>query len=370
MKLKKFLLRYEPPGVGLEVEHADGDIDVRHKDLPSTNGNWSGRDIYGLVDGLIEEESDILSRRKHRAALVGLLSRLYKVEVGPEDDDDGEDDRQQAPPDKKPADERHHGGKNTESSGVYEGQQVVLVRLIGKQQVFNGEVAEVTKAKGDKGKFEVQLKNPKGNEGESKFKVKGIEHLIPLLTSDKASLEVNVLVCIRGLRNHIELNGCLGRIQQCHVDSHRYEVRAIESGQLFRVKQENLLLVEACPQLGAMKENKDPNMQPPAPAGGGGEAGTGQEQTNQAIGDMGIDGEVLEPGSIIQLHGLKSAMQFNGQAAEVLSIDRNRGRYEIQLNDGSVKTVRAENVKLISKPTKPSPRGKARSGTGGAAKKA
>eukprot|EP00971_Amphidinium_carterae_P269495 5346204-Amphidinium_carterae.1 len=42
MKLKKFLLRYEPPGVGLEVEHADGDIDVRHKDLPSTNGNWSG----------------------------------------------------------------------------------------------------------------------------------------------------------------------------------------------------------------------------------------------------------------------------------------------------------------------------------------
>eukprot|EP00971_Amphidinium_carterae_P222332 4412851-Amphidinium_carterae.2 len=31
--------------------------------------------------------------------------------------------------------------------------------------------------------------------------------------------------------------------------------------------------------------------------------GTGQEQTNQAIGDMGIDGEVLEPGSIIQLHG-------------------------------------------------------------------
>mmetsp|Transcript_30574 Transcript_30574/g.55839 ORF Transcript_30574/g.55839 Transcript_30574/m.55839 type:complete len:368 (+) Transcript_30574:85-1188(+) len=367
MKLKKFLLRYEPPGVGLEVEHADGDIDVRHKDLPSTNGNWSGRDIYGLVDGLIEEESDILSRRKHRAALVGLLSRLYKVEVGPEDDEDGEDDRPVAA-DKKPADDRNHGGKNADSSGIYEGQQIVLVRLVGKQQVYNGEVAEVTKAKGDKGKFEVQLKSPKGNEGESKLKIKGIEHLIPLLTSDKASLEVNVLVCIRGLRNHIELNGCLGRIQQCHVDSHRYEVRALESGQLFRVKQENLLLIENCPQLGPMKENKDPNMQ--AAAAGGGEGG-GQEQSNQApIGDMGIDGEVLEPGSIIQLHGLKSAMQFNGQAAEVLSIDRVRGRYEIQLNDGSVKTVRAENVKLISRPTKPSPRGKARSGTGAAGKKA
>mmetsp|Transcript_12423 Transcript_12423/g.29259 ORF Transcript_12423/g.29259 Transcript_12423/m.29259 type:complete len:361 (-) Transcript_12423:74-1156(-) len=359
MKLKKFLLRYEPPGVGLEVEHTDGEIDVRHKDLPATSGNWSGKDIYGLVDTLIQEESDILSRRRHRAALVGLLSRLYKVEVGPEDDDnDGEEEKGAQGKITSPAPAGKDDG-NADAPSLQEGQQVVLVRFTGKQQVYNGEVAQVTKVKGDKGKFEVTMVGPKGAElPESKLKVKGIEHLIPL--SAATALEVGVHVCIRGLRNHIELNGCLGRVVECHVESHRYEVRATDSGQLFRVKQENLLPVESCPQAGPMKENREPNAQTAA-AGGNAPPSAGA--------DMGIDGEVLEPGSIIQLHGLKSAMQFNGQAAEVLSIDRSRGRYEIQLNDGSVKTVRAENVKLISRPTKPSPRGsKARTG-GGSGKK-
>merc|ERR1719356_2378471 len=63
------------------------------------------------------------------------------------------------------------------------------------------------------------------------------------------------------------------------------------------------------------------------------------------------DGETFEPGSIVQLVGLKTSMCYNGQTAEVLSVDRVRCRYEIRLNDGSVKTIRAENVRLMSGPT-------------------
>ena len=39
---------------------------------------------------------------------------------------------------------------------------------------------------------------------------------------------------------------------------------------------------------------------------------------------------------------------YNGQQAEVLSVDQVRGRYEIRLGDGSVKTIRAENVRLVA----------------------
>eukprot|EP00438_Fugacium_kawagutii_P013029 Skav221406 [mRNA] locus=scaffold1621:93886:100443:- [translate_table: standard] len=49
---KRFLLRYDPPG-----------------------------DINGLVDALIDEESTLLTRRRHREGLIQLLSRLYEVDV-------------------------------------------------------------------------------------------------------------------------------------------------------------------------------------------------------------------------------------------------------------------------------------------------
>ena len=55
----------------------------------------------------------------------------------------------------------------------------------------------------------------------------------------------------------------------------------------------------------------------------------------------------LEVGSTVEVTGLKTAQAYNGQQAEVLSVDRARSRYEIQLGDGSVKTIRAENVRFI-----------------------
>jgi len=289
---------------------ADDQVAVQHKNLPAKSDVTSAKDINRLVDQLIEAEPDLLTRRRHREGLIQLLGRLYQVTVDPE------------------AEGRTEEAGNHEKGDALQGQTVVLTGLSGSQQVYNGEIASVTKARSEKDKYEVDVK------GES-VKVKGKEHL--LLVS-KGALAPSAFVAIRGLRSHIELNGCIARVAECHEDTQRYEVRALDSGQLFRVKKENVVLIEATPAVlavaAAAKENREPNPTPRK-----------REGLPAATGET--NGDVLEIGSIVELAGLKTAQAFNGQQAEVLSVDRVRGRYEIRLGDGSVKTIRAENVRLV-----------------------
>mmetsp|Transcript_85572 Transcript_85572/g.238900 ORF Transcript_85572/g.238900 Transcript_85572/m.238900 type:complete len:387 (-) Transcript_85572:100-1260(-) len=367
MKLKRFLLQYEPPGVGLEVE-ANGSLDIRHKDLPSASEMTSFEDVSTVVDGLIEQEPDILSRRRHRQALLQLLGRLYQ-EVIP----NLEADMKAHQKAHKDADNNHaqeHGGiapvskEPADNYALEEGSQVCMIGLKGAQQIHNGELGTLTKANSGKDKYEVLLQPARGTTDASEtLKVRGAEHLVPVLKV--TPLAVGMHVAIRGLRNHVELNGCLGRVVECHVESHRFEVRATESGQLFRVKQENLVPLGPCPQVLAAAANaKEPPVASSKVSGSASSSAaagteqhgpvTGAEQHGPVSGN-GED-EPIEPGSVVQLAGLKSAMGYNGQTAEVLSVDKMRGRYEIRLGDGSVKTIRAENVRLMSGPSKASPR--------------
>jgi len=357
MKLKRFLLRYDPPGVGFEVEDpASGTLEVHHKDLPDAASVSSSKDVYELVDRLICESAMLLTKKRHSKALVELMGRLYNVDVELENDEGDE-----RGVDKvalcESADEA--------DDGVHEGQTVVLIGLKGKLQVHNGEMATVSKARAEKQKFEVILASSRTSEGGETLKVKGSEHMIP--TAPKGSpLEVGTHVAIRGLRNHLELNGCLGRVVECHTESHRFEVRATESGQLFRVKQENLIPIEAIPSsfVGPSKENREPNTSSPRQKkdglGGASSSSPGNAPVDSATslmpGNEQLEGDTFETGSTVQLVGLKTAMCYNGQSAEVLSVDRARCRYEIRLGDGSVKTIRAENVRLVNPPTKTSPR--------------
>lgn len=348
MKLKRFLLRYEPPGIGLEVAEEDGTCQVLHKDLPQASEIASSKDIHSVVDDLIAGESVLLTKRRHRPALVQLLGRLYQVDVEPTDDEGG-------PP--KGAEQAPLAGRDDDEpaeEGVVEGQTIVLILLKGKQQIHNGEVATVTKARADKQKWEVLLTASRTTEGGETLKVKAVEHMVPVAPKG-TPLAVGTHVAIRGLRNHIELNGCLGRVVECHEESHRFEVRAAESGQLFRVKQENLIPIEAIPSaiVSGSKENREPNTSKDASGGAASSSAPGgliDNSNNMAQGIDGGEAEVFEIGSIVQLFGLKTAMNYNGQNAEVLSVDRVRCRYEIRLHDGSVKTIRAENVKYIGPP--------------------
>jgi len=363
MKLKRFLLRYDPPGIGLEVED-EGACSVVHKDLPAAEALTSSKSIQDIVDNLIAEEPVLLTKRRHRPALVQLLGRLYQVEVEPTEDEAEPQPAARAPPARGPESQPVLSARDDSpiDAGIHEGQQVVLLGLKSKQQVHNGELATVVKARGEKQKYEVII-NSKGMhaaDGEETVKIKGLEHMAPVAPKG-TSLAVGTHVAIRGLRNHIELNGCLGRVVECHEESHRFEVRATESGQLFRVKQENLIPIEGVPAVaGASKENREPNTSPRQKAGGGASSSGGLVESNAAPGDP--SGEVFEQGSTVQLFALKTAMNYNGQSAEVLSVDRARCRYEIRLGDGSVKTIRAENVRLVSGPSKTTPRTRRKKG--------
>lgn len=346
MKLKRFLLRYNPPGVGLEVENGST-VDVVHEDLPPQGDVTSSQAIRELVDQMIASQPELLTKQKHSKALAQLLSRLYQIEL------EEENVRSPAGGDAAPL-------SPVPVPTVQEGQEVVVVGLKGKMQVYNGELGTVAKVRSDRDKYDVAFVNP----DLATVKVKGSEHVIPVA---KGALVIGTHVAIRGLRNHIELNGILGRIVECHEESHRFEVRALangDAGQLFRVKQENLLPVDPAFIQASHKETHEPHAgaTPRTKKEVGDNVGVASlASLGAGHGAVEADGHgaaemIFEVGAAVQLMALKTAMQYNGQQAEVLSVDRARGRYEIRLHDGSVKTIRAENVRAMHKEPPKSPR--------------
>jgi hypothetical protein len=314
-KLKRFLLRYNPPGLGFEFSE-NGEVELVHKDLPDRL--TTAEEIFREVDRIIEED-DLLTPTKHRPALIQLVARLYQIEA--QIPDEIETGKEKDSP--------------TNAGAVFrEGDSVVLAGLKGDLAMYNGEFGTVSKVRAAKETVTVTMTGTG-----AEVKVKTTENNVYAVA--RAPLLVGTPVLIRGLRNHTELNGCLGRVVECYEESHRFEVRATESGQLFRVKAENIVSILNSQGYGSSDSAASLERVP-----GGGE-------------DLA---DVYEAGSSVELQGLKTATVYNGQQAEVLSVDRVRSRYEIRLGDGSVKTIRAENVRLISRPSKSSPRTRRKEG--------
>lgn len=138
---------------------------------------------------------------------------------------------------------------------------------------------------------------------------------------------VGTSVTICGLQNHVELNGTRCRIVEIHEASHRLEVRTAEGGRLYRVRPENLVVGEGPTQA---NDQAGPGDSPRPVPGGQHEGGW----------------DALQPGVAVQLTGLHMA-HYNGRTAVVLWVDRATGRCEIRLGDGSVKTIRGENLRVV-----------------------
>mmetsp|Transcript_79770 Transcript_79770/g.208016 ORF Transcript_79770/g.208016 Transcript_79770/m.208016 type:complete len:387 (-) Transcript_79770:143-1303(-) len=363
MKLKKFYLRYDPPGVGIEVQHQDGNADTTHKDLP--NSAESVKEIEALVDDIIASQPGLLTQRRHQRALVQLLGRLYNVDVGP----DVEDSHQ---PSKDPDKRKTQRAESDPSGGWRVGQEVVLVGMEGRLQVHNGEVGKLAKVNAEKDKCEVHLSDEvlaRESEDKGHIKVKGLKHILPVAATG-GPLGAGTPVVICRLRNHAELNGWPGRIleksQGRTEDQSRYVVRAAESGQLFRVKRDNLVQVEPDAlskvgmdeafhmdfneQMRSMKAKLDqtqsgfgaaavkkPNTKNPEEKG----LVTLPEVPGAATGATGS----LPVGARVHLTGLRVATAFNGASAVILTVDRAKALYQVRLDDGSSKTVKAENVR-------------------------
>lgn len=71
MKLKKFLLRYYPPGIILEYVKSNGQIEVKSIDLLSLGEDTNAEE---LVDDILNEEPLIPRSKKHY--LVTLIQKL------------------------------------------------------------------------------------------------------------------------------------------------------------------------------------------------------------------------------------------------------------------------------------------------------
>lgn len=165
----------------------------------------------------------------------------------------------------------------------------------------------------------------------------------------RLGLCVGSLVIIHGLQNHTELNGTRGRIVMCHEMAGRYEVRAIVTNQLFRVKGENLMCADAAanesPPAGSSQVNISADSPSLGQPEGANEARVGEGRANPRTPQPT---QTFEPGTVVRLIGLRTQLHFNGQTAEVVSMDRSRGRCEIRLEDGCIKTIAADNLELIS----------------------
>lgn len=341
MKVKRFLLRYDPPGIGLEVEDATGELEVRHKPLPPAKEVRTVYDIADLVEDLCTNEMGLLSMRKHGMTLTQLLGRLYQVETSgalPSDEDRSRDSS--SSPTKELT------SPTNETRRLKEGQRVVLSGLEGKMLAHNGKVATVLKAKHSKDKYEVCMSSDRHDQFET-LKVKGSEHLLSMLHASQP-LAVGTSVVLCRLRNHMELNGATGYVVECNENSQRYEVRTTQTSQLFRVKFENVVAVEA-PASVLGSTAKAQTKASPEPGKLKRPSSTAQLTGVPSGASLESAGQTLvSPGAIVEIVGLRSNTAFNGEQAKVLSVDMDTRKYEILMSDGAVRKVKFENARDMS----------------------
>lgn len=386
MKLKRFLLKYEPPGIGLEIEDASGGTDVRHKALPSLEG-VDDHAIGNLVDGLLRGEPELLNGKRHAAALTSLLSRLYQVDICPAEDTKSPVlPAVTSPMAAGSALPVSAGGPTpTGSAGAvpasggdtephwkpHEGMRAVLLGLQGELAFLNGQEATLTKVRLQGEKCEVMVHDPP--EQPKILKVKGFDRILPLGPS--GSLVPGARVVARGLRQDVELNGTLGRVVNASADGQRIEVQPLVGSQLLSMRPGNLTIIDVPPghpaeelwfragsakarpsskssgsrKVPAMPSLAKPNiasdpMANPSPRkdkkAARAAAGLSQ-QASEAKASSGVIGAVVE------LCGLTSNATFNGLRAEVLSVSPDGSTFEIRMDDGSKKKLRAENARFV-----------------------
>jgi len=343
MKLKRLLLRYNPAGIGLECADEAGEISVIHKDLPKakaedggfSEANFTFDEICELANTLIDGEPALLSKKKHYQAICQLLGRLYQIdEKECHTAEEKANKKKKKDKDKDKDKESNHSSTQADSQesqhGVFcVGDKVILAGLKPPHQGQNNYIGTVVRLL-EKGKVEVVPED--GNPSEPiKLKSGPLVRVQdrPLGTSKPGDIPVGTKVAITRLRNHGALNGTVGRVVEFNQSTQRYEVRALETGQLFRVKPDNV--VPLVDQDG--EEVLPPTVKPPISLA----------KLEKVPGD-----QTITQGCIVSLCGLKNAAWLNGEEAEVLAVDDEKSRLDIRLkHDGSVKKVKSDNVKFV-----------------------
>mmetsp|Transcript_125027 Transcript_125027/g.176459 ORF Transcript_125027/g.176459 Transcript_125027/m.176459 type:complete len:134 (-) Transcript_125027:286-687(-) len=81
MKLQKLLLRWAPPGLGLQILQDDGTESVMHKELPGKEEVTCAEQVQAMAKNLCVEHPELLAKK--RKVLTAQLARLYDVDLAP-----------------------------------------------------------------------------------------------------------------------------------------------------------------------------------------------------------------------------------------------------------------------------------------------
>ncbi|CAE7268978.1 RAD5B [Symbiodinium necroappetens] len=81
MKLQKLLLRWAPPGLGLQILQDDGTESVMHKELPGKEEVTCAEQVQAMAKNLCVEHPELLAKK--RKVLTAQLARLYEVDLAP-----------------------------------------------------------------------------------------------------------------------------------------------------------------------------------------------------------------------------------------------------------------------------------------------
>jgi len=370
MKLRRFLLRYEPKGIGLEVEDDDGNLEVRHKSLNYDDLKVTTQtDLLALAEELCASEPGLLNANKHRGTLLRLLNRLYQIEAfGGPPSQASEVCSPGSVENGSPLTSKHSqddampckAASSSADSHFEEGRLVVLVGLRGKLQSYNGELAFVIKACEGKDKYEVDVSSDRTSKRET-LKIKGSKHLRAVKPAPQP-FTVGTCLVLCNLHSDVELNGCIVTVVECIDQGDSYEVVGA-AGHLFFVKSEHAVPVEETGPAPALeKENLETNMasDSPAPILGSlcksmsspafptiGSSSPSACKSPSAC-NLDLTEELLGPGSIIELVGLRNHLSYNGQEAKIIGLDRDSGRYQVLMADQSLKKIKRENVRRLA----------------------
>ncbi|CAK9079906.1 unnamed protein product [Durusdinium trenchii] len=154
----------------------------------------------------------------------------------------------------------------------------------------------------------------------------------------KKQLHPGCKVRLKGL--HVQRNGQIGIVEDYLPPKQRWRVR-LGSGKSHDFKAENLHLEE-------------PAERPPPPGWVGPETERGAVVQQTAFREEEtVEKKPLKPaqemqiGSMVVLHGLKSAAELNDQRGEIESFVQESSRWRVKLLDGAVKDLKAENLRLL-----------------------
>lgn len=150
-------------------------------------------------------------------------------------------------------------------------------------------------------------------------------------------------VMVHGLSNTAAHNGKIGHVQAFDAQRCRYEVK-FQDGSAISVKPEKL--TQLCSvQIQGLKSKPELNGQCANIIGFDAATGRYMLRLQQSCTAMRLQPRncLLKLGTCVKLHGLSKA-EFNGQLARIAEIDPQAGRYKLESQHGTHMKVKYENV--------------------------